>query len=78
MRTYSRFHLVEHFFCRPDIRLFFSSRSTGWIAIAMPIYGTRMFRHIERGALQCPALQQEERKRRRARFEIAPDAALLL
>jgi hypothetical protein len=37
-----------------------------------------LFRHIEREALQCPALQQEERKRRRARFEIAPDAAIIL
>jgi hypothetical protein len=55
----------------------FSSRSTGWIAVAMPMWHT-LFRHIEREALQCPALQQEEKKRRRARFEIAPDAANLL
>jgi hypothetical protein len=41
-------------------------------------FDTRIFRHMKRGALQCPALQQEERKRRRARFEIAPGAATLL
>jgi hypothetical protein len=45
--------------------------------MAMPMRHT-LVRHIEREALHCPALQQEEKKRRRARFEIAPDAASLL
>jgi len=72
------FGIGRAFGCRPGISLFVSPRSsTTWIAIAVPTRHASLETHRER-VLQCPALQQEERKRRGARFEIAPGAVILL